>query len=563
MRIRNGVAGAVLAAVTLGIASPASADTLEVPQDFSTIQAAVDAASGGDVVAIKKRKAAYDENVVVGIDDLTIKGVDGRPVIDAWVDSENTTVPAFDVDANGVSIRNVEIHHGGGIDCTGADCNFSTLRFRGKNQEDCVEITGDRGQVTSSVFAGCDQNAVHINGDDGVLRENKADLIDSDCFEVVGERLVFEDNASARCEDGSGLELSGDDALIRNSTVRNTDNESFRLTGDDLRVTKNVATETDSDCFAINGDRVLFSRNTLDVCDDGLQLSGHQARATKNEISHGDQSCLRISGNEALVHRNKIDACYRGVDVSGQDPVVTENTIDRIFVDDGISFNCYFPFIEGEPEPDPEDVPDCDDALVAFNVINQSGDDDEGISVSTHQDASGIEVRENVVRGGLGVGIRIFASGTTIVENRVKGNGSEEEAGIELDGSGNTLLRNVSNANGGEGFDVFGDDNELRGNTASANFQDGIRVEGNGNALFENETRKNLAEGIEIRGYEENLPDTPASGLDTTVVDNVSAGNGHVDCAADLPFVTFSVIEGNQCADGSDFGQAGSGPPRR
>ncbi len=453
MWIRNSVLGLLLAGGLLALAGPAQAATLQVPQDFGSIQAAVDAADPGDVVAVKKRKAPYDENVTVPTNNLEIKGVDGKPVVEALV-FEQPTIPAFDIAANGVTIRNVEVHHGGGINCAGADCAFSKLRFRGRNSEDCVSITGNRGIVTSSVFAGCDQNAVDIEGDDGVIRSNKADLTDSNCYEVTGERLVFEDNSAARCEDGNGLTLEGNDALVRGSTVKNTDNESFRLTGDDLRVKNNRAMETDSDCFQVNGDDALFTGNSADVCDYGLELNGGQARVTKNQISHGDQTCLRINGNDALVHRNEINACYRGADISGQDPVVTENTIDRIFVDDGISVNCNFAFVEGEPDPLPEDIADCDDAFIASNLIKQSGDDDEGISVFTDEDAEGLEIRDNVVRGGLGTGLRLSVSDSLIAGNRASDNGSEEEAGIEVYGSGNTIARNVSNANGGEGFVV-------------------------------------------------------------------------------------------------------------
>jgi len=559
-RIRKSVLGLVLAVGMLAFAGPAQADTLEVPKDFNSIQAAVDAASPGDVVAISKRKRPYDENVQVTTNNLQIKGVDGKPVIDAH-DIVQGNLPAFDVIANGVAIRNVEIHHGGGISCVGADCAFSKLRFRGKNSDDCVSITGNRGTVTSSVFAGCDQNAVDIQGNDGVIRSNKADLIDSDCFTVTGEGLTFEDNSAARCEDGNGLRLDGDDALVRGSTVKNTDNESFRLTGDDLRVKNNRAMETDSDCYEIDGDDAQFTGNSADICDNGLELNGNGARAVKNEMSHGDQTCLRMTGNNAVAHRNTIDACYRGIDISGQDPVATENTIDRIFVDDGISINCNFPFVEGEPEPLPEDIADCNDAYIASNLIKQSGDDDQGISVFTDDDTSGLEIRDNVVRGGLGEGLRLSVSDSLIVGNRASDNGSEEEAGIDIFGSGNTIARNVSNENGGEGFFVNGDENELRQNKASANFQDGIRIEGNANSLIANETGLNLAEGIEIRGYPPE-GEFPGAGLDTIAVDNISAGNEQVDCAAD-PLVTFAQEEGNVCADGSDFDEAGSGIGRR
>ena len=68
LRIRTSAPTIALALATLPAA--AAAATLEVPQQFATIQAAVDAAQAGDVIRIAK--GVYVEHVGIAKSDLTI-----------------------------------------------------------------------------------------------------------------------------------------------------------------------------------------------------------------------------------------------------------------------------------------------------------------------------------------------------------------------------------------------------------------------------------------------------------------------------------------------------------
>ena len=64
---------ALLIALATHVAAPALADTLRVPRDHDTIQAAVDKAKAGDQILITRRRNA--ETVVVsGKTDLVIRG---------------------------------------------------------------------------------------------------------------------------------------------------------------------------------------------------------------------------------------------------------------------------------------------------------------------------------------------------------------------------------------------------------------------------------------------------------------------------------------------------------
>jgi len=67
-------------ALSLAAAPFAHADKLNVPADFATIQAAVDAANPGDKIIVQAGK--YDDVDVIGVDDLEIRGK-GKVIIDA------------------------------------------------------------------------------------------------------------------------------------------------------------------------------------------------------------------------------------------------------------------------------------------------------------------------------------------------------------------------------------------------------------------------------------------------------------------------------------------------
>jgi hypothetical protein len=532
---------AILIAAIGAIAAPAvaSAATIEVPADFTTIQQAVDAAAPGDTVAVNPRQNPYRQNVEVTVSDLTITGVNGRPVVNAF-NPMNSITPAFDITANGVSISGFEIHHGGGIECVADNCTFTDLVFRGRNSSDCIGIIGRQGRVTDSDFEGCDSHAVEVNGNRARIEGNSAQLTDSDCYFVDGKRLRFSDNTAVRCEDGEGLEAFTSNSLIEESLVRQTDNAGFRVEGEDNEVTGNSVFDNDSDCYNVaDGKGLLFQDNSGEDCE-GAELNGNRIRAIGNEFAHvGDGPCLDVNGDRGVLSRNVVGPCWKGIEVSGENPTVTVNTVTRVHTDDGINVSC-------SDTGGPATVA-CEEGLVANNVVEQSGDDDEGISVFDDSTDGGFEISDNVSNQGLGDGFQLQVDNALITRNVAMENGSEEEPGFDLIGDGNLIEDNVAIRNGGEGFTLAGDDNEMNRNLAEANGIDGIRVGGLDNVLFGNQAFLNLAEGIQN------------DGADARIRNSRSSDNEGIDCANDGMIL---VNSGNECGDGSDFTEPSSGLDR-
>ena len=82
--------------------SPKKSGTLDVPDDYKTIQAAVDAAAEGAMVSI--HPGVYHEAVVVNSPNIVIRGTDrNTTILDGDLSSDN----GFHVFADGVAIENL------------------------------------------------------------------------------------------------------------------------------------------------------------------------------------------------------------------------------------------------------------------------------------------------------------------------------------------------------------------------------------------------------------------------------------------------------------------------
>ncbi len=103
---------------------------LRVPEDFATVQEAVDAAAEGDLILIGP--GVYNESVVVETDSLVIRGTDRNEVI---LDGEHREELAngFIVFSNGVAIENLTVrnYYSNGIFFTGDyDTDFILHGYR-------------------------------------------------------------------------------------------------------------------------------------------------------------------------------------------------------------------------------------------------------------------------------------------------------------------------------------------------------------------------------------------------------------------------------------------------
>lgn len=136
---------------------PIAAKEIRVPQDFPTIQAAVDAADADDIITVAP--GLYQENIVIA-KRLTLQGAEAYQVTIAAADSSRPTLVVRL--AQGVIMQGFTITGGyNGVRVEGqAQAMLTANRIAG-NRWDGVEIRGPAQAVIES-------NEIFSNGDDGI-----------------------------------------------------------------------------------------------------------------------------------------------------------------------------------------------------------------------------------------------------------------------------------------------------------------------------------------------------------------------------------------------------------
>jgi hypothetical protein len=179
----------------------AEGDTLNVPDDYDTIQEAVDVAAPGDLVLIEP--GTYEEAVTVETDELTIRGLDRNEVIlDGNFELDNGIRVAG---ANGVAIENM------------------TARNYTQNGFFWTGVEGYRGSYLTTYRIG-DYGVYAYDSTNGLLEHSYASGSPDAGF-YIGQcypcDAVIDDVVSELNGLGYSGTNSGGNLLIVNSTFRN------------------------------------------------------------------------------------------------------------------------------------------------------------------------------------------------------------------------------------------------------------------------------------------------------------------------------------------------------
>jgi nitrous oxidase accessory protein NosD len=156
----------------IDVAKPSGGQVLHVPRDYSTIQAAVDAAAEGDTVQVKA--GIYNENVVVSTSAVRLHATSGVVLdgtglsgIGILVRGTSVASPVSDVEVSGFEVRNFER----GIIVQWA-VNARVHRNEVHQNVDKTPplLLGDAAgiELITTHLSEVSQNFVHDNGDGGI-----------------------------------------------------------------------------------------------------------------------------------------------------------------------------------------------------------------------------------------------------------------------------------------------------------------------------------------------------------------------------------------------------------
>jgi plastocyanin len=184
----------------------AAAAILRVPDDYPSIQVAVNAAKAGDLVSIRpspNADGAYHESVTVKTPDITIRGRDRNTVI---LDGQYKLDDGFEVLANNVVIENITARHytGNGFYWTGVTgYRGSYLTAYGNGDYGVYAYRSVNGQFDHSLAAGQPDSGFYI----GACHP---------CHALI-TNVISEENALGFSGTNAGGDLVISDSLWRNN----------------------------------------------------------------------------------------------------------------------------------------------------------------------------------------------------------------------------------------------------------------------------------------------------------------------------------------------------------
>jgi len=262
--------------LTLALAPGLAAQaTLRVPEDFETVQAAIDdpGTVDGDTISIRGYQAA---NVVVS-KSLTLVGRKGGTIDGEGLD------PCVLVEADGVTVRKLDLING--------SKGVQTAGFR------------DGLTVERCTISACFGKGIDARGDDHVFRQNRivgngshglAYATGSPAGSATFDRNRVEDNGA------SGMDLRGGQLLV----------ERNRVTGNGL---SGICIIVDQE--GPPAESVICRNRCDDNGDDGLQVENSEGPAIRVEENRAKDNRgwgLEAFSLEATIQRNRCDGNKRG-----------------------------------------------------------------------------------------------------------------------------------------------------------------------------------------------------------------------------------------------------------
>lgn len=353
--------GVVLAA-SVSLAASASAATRKVPQQFPTIQAAIDASAAGDTVLVSA--GVYFENldIVAAKHGLTLRGL-GKVVLDARPNGAAGTGPSMNVGVDDVRIENFTVRHGlGGMLGGGVVIAGTNARVKNVVVQSCekagIYVQGPFARIENCRVLGCRDMGIVIVGDDATITKCLVRQCDNTGIDVTGNRVTISKTVVKNIEDDSGIEVTGDEAKLIGNTVFDPDGDAIDVVGNDFEIRGNtvrsgqdtsgirvgstsmglITNNTCIDCHEsgieiVSGSGfVLVTKNKVLRCgaegDPGILVAGGFCTLEGNLISESVSSGIRFNGNFNRAWNNKISNTFGdGIHITGSGSELDGNVV--------------------------------------------------------------------------------------------------------------------------------------------------------------------------------------------------------------------------------------------
>ena len=323
----------------LALAASAAAATLKVPQQYETIQEAVNAAEPGDTIVVSK--GVYYESVTVGTSGLKIIGK--KAVIDGTFEGAALSTEAvlnfscLEVYGSGVTIQGMTFRNGGNhvsfsttglrvLKCVSRNSGGSSVTGEGEG----IEVSGNR-------FVGAAYAGVNIGGDGVTVTKNAIQQSGSYGIQIGGGTIVVDGNTVNGVSDSVGVYVSGNDSVVTRNRVSNCGGAGIFFNGSNGFVTANRVSWISSDtgiyvaggeCL-VQGNSVVVASTLLGVYGPGNDVLDNRAAQCYAAYGVG----IQVVGDQAVVSGNLVDQVAEygtGFVVGGSGLVVSDNAVQDI-----------------------------------------------------------------------------------------------------------------------------------------------------------------------------------------------------------------------------------------
>ena len=460
---------------------------IRVPEDFPTIQAAIDAAESGDTVQVA---AGTYRGPIQFKNGITLQGAGAAVTTIAMTLEDDTAIISFEGIGSG-TIDGFTLDGGGIID-NGLDLNRSTVTI---SNNIITNINGDGIFAVASGLRMRDNQFLR-NGDAGIrLRGGEAIVTRNTIEGNGGDGLVCEARASATITDNTitsnqshGIRLSGFSApTIRNNQITENSVEGINAESSSATIEGNtISGNGDDGIEGSSSDLIIRAKNIITKNGGaGIDLTASDATIEGNEIRENGQGIGLDNNSGGVVKGNTItqneeDGIWTG---SGVNTTITDNTITGNR-DDGIECDGSFPTIEGntvtENTADGVFCTGAADPTIVNNTL--SANREEGIDLDWGSQA-GATIENNQIIGNLGeagVGVWSRNHGEVIITDNQISKNAQYGVDINFDEpilTGVLQIRdNQITANGETGIANHRGRARIRGNVITGNGSYGVGI---------------------------------------------------------------------------------------